>query len=92
MTNAASPPSSQEIFDRLCSAKGEIARLVAADLGYIGVPRYEHIHAASLMVEATMLAMDSDPRFMTINTPLEKAIRKYIELDREYSAATALAD
>jgi hypothetical protein len=92
MSNGAARQSSQRIFEQLCFAKGDIARLIAADLGYVGVPRYEHIHAASLMVEAKVLAMDNDPRFITTNTPIEKAITRYIDLDQEYSAATALAD
>jgi hypothetical protein len=92
MSNGTPRPSSQDTFEKLCTAKGEIARLIAADLGYLGIPRYEHIHAASLMVEARMLASERNPPFQKTDTPLEQALQKYLELDLEYSAVTALPD
>ena len=92
MSNGPPRPSSQDTFEKLSTVKGEIARLIAADLGYVGIPRYVHIHAASLMVEARMLASESNSPFQKGNNPLEHALQKYIELDQEYTAATAFAD
>jgi hypothetical protein len=89
MSNGAPRPTSQELFDQICIAKGEIASLIAADLGYIGIPRSEHIHAASLMIEARMLALQTNPQNVPTKTPTEKAVQRYINLDCEYSAVIA---
>jgi hypothetical protein len=44
------------------------------------------------MIEARMLALESSPRFLTTKSPNENAVQEYIDLDWEYSAATAGAD
>jgi hypothetical protein len=92
VSNGVSRPKSEEIFGQLCLAKGEIANLIAHDLGYIGVPRYEHIQAASLMIEARMLALTNNPSFLTTKTPIEMAVQRYVDLNQEYSVAVATVD
>ena len=91
MSNRVPPATSRQIFDELSLAKCEISNMVAAEVGYLGSPRLEHIKMADLMIEARMVALEANPNLKKPTTPIDKAVQRFIDLNREYAAAAEIA-